>query len=533
MNSLVESVSNQFGTSLGSNVLNIISAVAILVIGLIVAFVVAKTVRNILARTEVDQKLARWVTGDNNPTVVSNIEQWVETAVFWILMLFVLVGFLQALQLSGVSEPLNELLKQIFNYLPKIGGALLLLGLAWVLATIAKMLVVRGLKAFAIDERVNSSTSPSGSSAPLAISDTVGNAVYWFIFLLFLPAILGALSLSGPLEPIQVLLNEILATLPNILGAVIYGVIGWFLAKIVRTVVTNLLSAVGADQFGERFGVGRATGGRGLSWLLGTFAFVAILVPVAIAVLNSLQLDAVSGPASNMLNQIFAAGPRILAAVLILAFAYIIGKFVCDLVTNILTSVGFNNIFEWLGLQAASPAREEPTTPPTVDPRSTVLQVAPTGEPTVPRKTPSEMVGIISLVGLLILSLVPATDALGFAPLTTIVTELLQILAQVLVGTVIFGIGLYLANLAFTILSSSGGAQARLVGQAARIAIIVLVAAMALQQMGIAPSIVNLAFGLLVGAVAVALAVAFGFGGIDIASEQIRAWLADFKSKDS
>jgi hypothetical protein len=70
------------------------------------------------------------------------------------------------------------------------------------------------------------------------------------------------------------------------------------------------------------------------------------------------------------------------------------------------------------------------------------------------------------------------------------------------------------------------------VGQAARIAIIALVSAMALQQMGIATSIVNLAFGLLLGAIAVAIAVAFGFGSIDIAGEEVRHWLGEFKRND-
>ena len=52
---------------------------------------------------------------------------------------------------------------------------------------------------------------------------------------------------------------------------------------------------------------------------------------------------------------------------------------------------------------------------------------------------------------------------------------------------------------------------------------------MALQQMGIASDIVNLAFGLLFGAVAVAIALAFGLGSRDIAAAQVREWLESFK----
>jgi hypothetical protein len=54
---------------------------------------------------------------------------------------------------------------------------------------------------------------------------------------------------------------------------------------------------------------------------------------------------------------------------------------------------------------------------------------------------------------------------------------------------------------------------------------------MALQQLGIAPDIINLAFGLLLGGIAVAIALAFGLGGRDIAAEQIREWLNSFKGQ--
>ncbi len=88
-----------------------------------------------------------------------------------------------------------------------------------------------------------------------------------------------------------------------------------------------------------------------------------------------------------------------------------------------------------------------------------------------------------------------------------------------------------MANLAFNVINSSGNPQARILGQVARVAIIALVSAMALQQIGVASDIVNLAFGLLLGAIAVAIALAFGLGGRDIAHEQVREWLNSFKSR--
>lgn len=154
------------------------------------------------------------------------------------------------------------------------------------------------------------------------LSDTIANALYWFIFLLFLPAILSTLNLEGTLEPVQTLLDEILAILPNILGAVIIGVVFWFVAQIVRRIVTNLLAATGIDSFAERFGLSATgTGRQSLSSILGTLVFVLILIPGAIAVLEQLQIQAISNPAIAMLNQVLELLPKLFAAAVVLAFS--------------------------------------------------------------------------------------------------------------------------------------------------------------------------------------------------------------------
>ena len=476
-----------------------------------------------LSSTSLDNRLAAWMTGNSKAEPIANLEQWAASAVFWMIMLFVLVAFLQALQLQAVSEPLGKLLSEVFAYLPKVGGAAILLGVAWLLATLCRLLLVRGLQSFSLDDRLNAQVSGEGTDGQpsVVLSETLGNALYWFIFLLFLPAILDALNLQGPLQPVQSLVNDILAILPNVFAAIIIGAAGWFLARIVRMIVTNLLSAAGADQVGARFGLSAATGGQGLSTLAGTVVYVLMLIPVAIAAFNALEIRAISGPAIEMLSEILSAIPKIFTAAVILVVAYVLGKIVGDLVTNLLTGIGFNNVFLWLGLQAT---QEPADTLPTAE--------SDTSTATANRKTPSEVAGMVVLVAIILVFLIPATDVLQFQPLTLVITELLRILGQVLVGVLVFAVGLYLANLAFNILSSSGGSQARLVAQAARVAIIALVAAMALQQMGIATSIVNLAFGLLFGAVAVAMAVAFGFGSMDIAGEQVRKWLNEFQAKD-
>ncbi|MEM9980489.1 MAG: mechanosensitive ion channel, partial [Cyanobacteria bacterium P01_D01_bin.2] len=151
----------------------------------------------------------------------------------------------------------------------------------------------------------------------------------------------------------------------------------------------------------------------------------------------------------------------------------------------------------------------------------------PAGEP--PRKTPSEIVGVIALVGIVLFGAVTATEILDFPVLTNIVQGILAVSVRVLSGIIVFAIGLYAANLAFRLIDGMGMASSGTLAQAARIAIIAFVGAMALQQMGVATSIVNLAFGLLLGAIAVAIAIAFGLGGRDVAADNLREWVNHLK----
>ncbi len=504
-----------------------VTAIAILVVGWIVAWIISGIVGKLFKKTNIDNKIAGWVTGSQEQGQNLPVEKWISSLVFWIIMIFVLIAFFDKLNLTAVSQPLNAFLTEITSFLPNIAAALIWLGIAWLVATIAKLGVSRGLKTFGLDDRLNQQVGDGQTESQVDISDTIANAIYWLIFLLFLPIILEALQLQVALQPVQNMIDQILQALPRILKAVILGAVGWLLATVVKKVVTNLLAATGVDQMGNRLGMSRTSGGQNLSAIIGTVVYVLILIPVAIAALSALDIAAITLPAVAMLNNILTFVPKIFAAVVVLIIAYFVGQFVKDLITNLLTSIGFNNLFHWLGLSSA------PSSSPSGDPNASVIQGqsgTPGAESTT--RTPSEIAGIVAFVGIILFATVSATQIMQLEALSNIVNVVIYIAGRVLYGLVVLAIGLYLANLAYNLITSSGNSQAKLLGQLARIGIIVLVSAMALQQMGIATSIVNLAFGLFMGAMAVAIALAFGLGGRDIASSQIQEWLEQFKTKN-
>ena len=538
------------GFNVGPTVLNLIVAIIILIVGWIVAAIAAGATRGILNRTNADNRLAAWITGRSGQTASTvPVEKWISSIVFWIIIIFTIIAFLDKLQLAAVSQPLNNFLQQIIGFLPKLAGAAILVGVAWLLANLAKLVVTRALHAFGLDERLNQQVSSTPEERPFLLSETIGNALYWFIFLLFLPAVLNTLGLQGTLQPVQQLLNDILSIVPNILAAILIGAAGWLIAQVVRRIVTNLLAATGTDRIGTRFGLGRTTRGQSLSWIIGTIVYVLILIPTAIAALNALRIDAISQPAIAMLNQILGVLPKIFTAGVILILAYVLGRFLADLVTSILSSIGFDNVFNWLGLSdlprrsrrdVTPPGYTVPSTtefppPPPPPPGEIGLPSEPVTQlqttPTIPTRTPSELLGIVVLVGIMLFATLAAVNILNIPALTALVGGLVVVSGRILAGLVVFAIGLYLANLAFTLITSSGERQALILGQIARIAIIAFVSAMALQQMGIASDIINLAFGLLLGALAVAVALAFGLGSRDLAAQQVRELLDSFRQK--
>jgi len=256
----------------------------------------------------------------------------------------------------------------------------------------------------------------------------------------------------------------------------------------------------------EQVGLATVLGKQRLSGLLGLVVYVLILIPVLIATLDTLALEAITRPAANMLNTILGALPAIFAASLVVTIAYVVGRVVAGLVTNLLTGAGFNAILARLGLGK---------------------------EPAEGERTPSEIVGYLALVAIMLFAAVEASRLLGFVLLADLVTQFTVFAGQVILGLIIFAIGLYLANLASKTVLASGVAQAGLLALAARVSILVLAGAMALRQMGLANEIINLAFGLLLGAIAVAVALAFGLGGREIAARELEEWLQSVKSKES
>ena len=495
-----QEILNQLLTSIGGGVLNFLAALAFLFGGWLVALIAAALVRAGLRRTTLDERLAQAISGGEGGQQI-DLEKWIARLVFYIILLFGVVGFLDRLNLQAVSSPLQTLLDQIALFVPGLLGALAVLLIAWVVASVVKFLIIQVASRTKLDERLTKQANLDESDQ-ISLSNSLANAAYWLIFLLFLPAVLGQLGLQGLVTPVQNMVDSLLQAVPNLFAAGLTLLIGWFIARIVRQGVTNLLQAAGADQAGERAGL---SGDQTLSKLVGTIVYALILIPTIVSALGQLQVDAISGPATAMLTTALDAVPGIFGAFLVLALAYLVARLVSGLISSVLKGVGFDTLPEKLGMRA---------------------------EAMEGQRTPSELVGYLVIVALMLFAATEAANMVGFGLLADMIANFTTFGGQVLLALIIFAIGVYLANVARSVVLSTEGQQASFAGNMTRIAIIVFAGALALRQMGIADEIVNLAFGILLGAIGVSAALAFGLGSRDLAGREVEKWLSSMRTSD-
>jgi hypothetical protein len=485
----------QIMETISTYVPNLMAALAVLLLGWLVALIIAAVVKGLVRRTTAKTKLSKWVDGEEKTEKLA-VDKYISKGIFYLIMLFVLVAFFQTLGLTIITEPLNNLLNQVFVYMPQLLGALALLLIAWIIAASLRLIITKAMTMAKIDERLGK-TMDIEETSEWSLTKALGNAAYWLVFLLFLPPVLTALAIEGPLGPVQSMLSKILDFLPNIFTAAVVLLLGWFIAKFIQSIVSNLFAAIGTDQFSERVGLKNVLGKQKLSGVLGMIVYILVLIPIIIAALEALSFEMITQPATNMLNMILSALPSLFAAALIIIVSYIIGKLVANLVSNLLANLGFDGLWIKLGL-----AKEE----------------------VVEKKSASEFMGYLVLVGILFFAAIEAMEMLSFNNVASIFTGFIIFSGQILLGLIILTIGLFLANLVSNKIKESKSKHANLLALISKVAILVLVGSMSLQQMGFGEEIVLLAFGLFFGAVAIAAAIAFGIGGRDFAAKQIQQW---------
>ncbi|MDU7359687.1 MAG: mechanosensitive ion channel [Propionibacteriaceae bacterium] len=399
-------------------------------------------------------------------------------------------------------------------------SAIIILVATWIIASLVKGALSKWLVKIPFIQR----TDDGGRG----LASSLATIVSLLIWLVGLTAVLALFKLDSVLAPLQSLANGFVSAVPGIVGAGLIFFIGYVLAKVVRQILVTALSAA---HFDERVaglgssakrvsdapinrssmqqapqgapnqqpypqqpqqpqhpqqapaGAAQGAGRTSLTQIIGNVVFAVIVVVVSIAALDVLGVPAIAEPASRMLSLFIEALPVIVGAGILLAIGVVIANFVVDLLQPILEGLNLDEKLESMGVE-----------------RGSVNSV--------------KVITTIVRVAIVLFFAVAAANLLNFEAVTNILDSILKLGGRIVFGAVVILAGVFVASLLAKIVT---GTASRII----RVATIVLFSAMGLQFMGIADSIINLAFAALVVGGAAAAALAFGLGGRDAAARQL------------
>lgn len=448
----------------------ILAAILILLVGWIIALAVASGVKTLLNKVNLNQRVNQSTQKPDH-----DLETIISRIIFWFILIIAVVAGLNVLNLTAVSAPFSNMVGQVLLFIPNLIAAIAVGLLGWIVATLVRAGLTKLLAKTQLDEKL----SQDVGVAPL--SQNISEIIYWLILLLFLPMVLSILGLTGLLLPVQNMLSEAISFLPNLFIAGVIVFAGYILAKILRGIVEGLSNSVGLQTHAEKIGVFKSSN---LPKLLGSFVFALVMITTLIVAFDALGVESISQPATAMLNQIMSAIPNILGAAIILIIAYVVARFVGQLVSELLAGTGVDEVPAKVGVQRF-----------------------------LGDKKVSSLIGCLIVFFTMLFAVSEAANRVELAQVSDLISMFIHFGANILLGAVILVIGFWLANTVADVVQRGQYNSSRWLGGLVRVLIMGLVIAMGLRAMGIADSIVNLAFGLTLGGVAVAFALAFGLGG--------------------
>ncbi len=378
--------------------------------------------------------------------------------------------------------------------LPDVLSALGLTVLALILARVISEFVRKGVDKSKIGAVANREALGPGRPS---LGKSLGSAVFWLILLMFIPWILAVLGLSQTLAPLNAMLTQVMEYLPRIALAAFTIAIGFVIATVARRAVTSLLSAAPIDHAAKQADIGDLIKGAEIAQAAGLIVYVFILIPTFIVGLEALAIESISAPLTTMLETMMNAIPSIIAAGLVLFVFTLFARAVRSLVISFLTGMGFDSFWRQLGVAIEHHEDEE---------AAKRVMKAPVISPTI-------IVANIAMVAMLIVGAITAAQQLNIEPVSTALSEVLAVGAQILLGSVVILAGIPVSRFVANTLRRAGDARSELVATVVQWGILVLVTAIGVREMGLGSDIIFAGFVLILGSAALAAALAFGIGG--------------------
>lgn len=387
---------------------------------------------------------------------------------------------------------ITSLLAPLVNVVPSALGAIVFVILAIIIAKVAKKLVAKGVSKLNLVKHLSKWNLVKPDHNEKALVETISQAVYFIVILFFLPAILSRLGVSSTIDPISGMFSKFFAFIPNVVAAGFILFVGSLFCKFLKNLVKGLLAGLNLDKWLEKlFPQEEKSGfdGNKLADVLSSIVYVLVFIPILTLALETLNITSLSQPIVSLLNQVVSFVPNLIVAVVLLTVGGFLAKLLGNVVEKLLQTSGIDNYSKFLSFDGK------------------------------PEYTLSAVLTNLLRGLILVFFFVEAISALKLVVLNSIGTAVIAYLPAVISSLVILALAVIGGNVLSGFIQSA--TKNAFLAALVRYGLLGLAIFMALDQLNIAQTIVQSTFTMVLGAVAVAFALAFGLGGRDFASKQL------------
>ncbi|MBW2452930.1 MAG: mechanosensitive ion channel [Deltaproteobacteria bacterium] len=491
-----------------------------------------------LKRTSIDDKIAAALGVDTGEEEDYKVERAVSRVVYYIAMAFVLVAFLERLHIKAVTTPIVTALDGLGRAVPGLLKAALIGFIGFGLAMLVKKLLLKLFDKSKVIGKLGKMAGHDDDEQSKATGKLVATIAFWFIVVMAAIPTLEALQIGALAEPLKAALAVVSTYLPKVIGAALLLVAGYVLGRLARAVIGKVIDKSGLDKGLKRIGLEKLLGTTTVGSILGTLAMAFVMLHFAISAVGRLDIQEISEPLGLILQQLYGYLPKVVVGGLLLAVGVLVARLVARASRAILAGIGFNALLVHIGVASEmSKAAKEQQEESEKTLEAGVKKAQGDDETEGPDveavlasgsafRTPSDIAGSIIGALVVVVFLRQVLSTLGLEGLAQMVDTLLGYLPNVLVAAVVVAAGMWAGRWARArideLTKGSKDQLMRSLGAVVHVAVVTVASMVALQQLGVGAQLIGIAFGLVLGAVCLALALAFGLGGRDTAAQIVK-----------
>ncbi|UKI34802.1 MAG: mechanosensitive ion channel [Lentisphaeria bacterium] len=293
-----------FADSIIGYAANLIGAALLIFVAWIVASVLRFATLSAMKACKIDEKFAE--TGKPVSTTIGS-------TVYWLVFFFFIPAILRALEIRGITEPLEQMFAKVLDFLPNLllAAAVLVVGL-WA-AKIVRRAVSGLLFAVRLDE-VGEKIGCGKVFGEQKLSALVGLVAYVLVALPVLISSLTALRIETLSNSVSDFFNMILTAAGNIFGAAVLIFAAFIAGSLVSGIITQLLEGFGFDKLLAHV-CGEAKSERAKpSVVVGKLSLIAVMFLAVIAACELLHFRELA----NLLRDFLHFGGNILIGIVVL-----------------------------------------------------------------------------------------------------------------------------------------------------------------------------------------------------------------------